>query len=213
MRACFIGLFMCAALAPLALAQITIPDILVEVNFATEGPLSLYSVPDGSGLAFTEAYQADGGQVDGTLSLVLYVVYRGDPDPVANFPFEDIWLEGEGADLSLCQGGSCPDANTDAGGVTTWARPMKIGGHTVPAQSERVRVIVNGDAVPSGILPDLRFNSPDIDGNRLVNLTDIQLFATDFFGTYDYRSDFVWDGLINLSDLVPLAQALGTNCP
>ena len=73
--------------------------------------------------------------------------------------------------------------------------------------------MVNGTFADGGALPDLRLNSSDIDGNGTVNLSDVQLFATDFYGSYDYRSDFVWDGVVNLSDIVPLARAMGADCP
>jgi hypothetical protein len=42
----------------------------------------------------------------------------------------------------------------------------------------------------------------------------VPLFAADFFaGTGAYRSDFVWDGTVNLADLVVFADAVGAGCP
>jgi hypothetical protein len=58
-----------------------------------------------------------------------------------------------------------------------------------------------------------RTNSPDLNGDLAVNLTDVSHFVGSFFGTYDYASDFQWDGVINLSDIVLLAQGLGSECP
>ena len=59
---------------------------------------------------------------------------------------------------------------------------------------------------------NMRFNSADISGDGTVNLTDIALFATDFYGQYHYRSDFYWDGNLNLSDLGLLASSMGVEC-
>ena len=60
----------------------------------------------------------------------------------------------------------------------------------------------------------MSYNSPDINGDLIVNLTDISLFAVDFFGAvYMYRSDFNYDGAINLTDLAMLAPTIGVPCP
>ena len=57
------------------------------------------------------------------------------------------------------------------------------------------------------------FNSPDINGDLAINLTDVTLFAADFFGPYAYRSDFNWDGAINLLDVTVLSGSMGITCP
>jgi hypothetical protein len=62
---------------------------------------------------------------------------------------------------------------------------------------------------PAGL--EMLFNSSDISGDRVVNLTDLGLFAGDFGGTA-YRSDFRWDGVVNLSDLGLFADTFGTAC-
>ncbi|MDX2472329.1 MAG: hypothetical protein QNL91_01345 [Candidatus Krumholzibacteria bacterium] len=60
----------------------------------------------------------------------------------------------------------------------------------------------------------ISYNSPDINGDGVVNLTDVPLFAGDFHGgAYDFRSDFHYDGIVNLSDVVHMAQGLGSSCP
>ena len=60
---------------------------------------------------------------------------------------------------------------------------------------------------------NVRFNSPDINGDLVVNLSDIVYFTQDFYGAYNYRSDFNWDGVINLSDIALMAQGIGAACP
>jgi len=44
-------------------------------------------------------------------------------------------------------------------------------------------------------------------------LTDVVLFSGIMFGDYDYAADFYWDGVVNLSDLVLLAQGVTADCP
>ena len=66
-----------------------------------------------------------------------------------------------------------------------------------------------------GLFPPIamRFNSPDINADLEVNLIDVVLFTWDFFGEYHYRSDFVWDGEINLLDLAVMARSQGVRNP
>ena len=79
-----------------------------------------------------------------------------------------------------------------------------------------MHVVVNGvwlDDLSQYITPTLIANSPDIDGNLIVNLGDLGLFADNFFGEYDFRSDFYWDGVLNLSDVGRMATTFGEVCP
>jgi hypothetical protein len=58
----------------------------------------------------------------------------------------------------------------------------------------------------------LRFNSADINADGVINLSDVAIFAGDYFGAYHYRSDFWWDGNLNLSDIAKMVPAFGINC-
>jgi hypothetical protein len=42
---------------------------------------------------------------------------------------------------------------------------------------------------------------------------DLVIFASFWGGGYSYACDFIWDGLINLGDLVIMAQAWAAFCP
>jgi hypothetical protein len=59
----------------------------------------------------------------------------------------------------------------------------------------------------------LGYNSPDLNGDLVVNLTDLALFAGDFFGPYVLRSDLYRDSQINLQDLAVFAQGFSASCP
>jgi hypothetical protein len=71
---------------------------------------------------------------------------------------------------------------------------------------------VAGSALIGAGLP-LKFNSPDINGDLTVDLSDLSLFAGNFFGAYHHRGDFNNDGIINLSDLAIFATGYQTVCP
>lgn len=56
--------------------------------------------------------------------------------------------------------------------------------------------------------------SPDIDADGSVGLSDSQIFSTDFYtGNNPYRSDFNFDGIVNLGDVIKLSQSNGQSCP
>jgi len=166
----------------------------------------MFNTPNGGGSAFTGA-SIGGIIVDATITLTLL---DGGMVPIPNFPFEDCWLESADGGLAACTGGSTADANTDASGVTTWVTPLQAGGY-----SEALTVVfVAGSALTSVAGVAISHNSADINGDGAVNLIDVPLFADDFYGgSYAFRSDFAFDGDVNLSDVVKFAQALGASCP
>ena len=48
----------------------------------------------------------------------------------------------------------------------------------------------------------------------MVDLTDMALFTQDLgSGEAVFRSDLVWDGVLNLSDIAVFTQHLGASCP
>ncbi len=184
-------------------------------------PVQLMVSPGSASLAFTEARSQGGAMVDATIRIQLW--YEGgsieDPRPaapVAHFPFEDIWLQSTG--LVMCMGGTTADTDTDADGWFTFSQPPLMGGWINPdAASEALYVMISGvllwDQTDVPIEPGIWINSPDINGDLHVNLSDIPVFAADYYGDYSFRSDFHWDQAINLSDVVRMAQSLGDKCP
>jgi hypothetical protein len=97
---------------------------------------------------------------------------------------------------------------TDASGMTAVVLPLRGGGHGTAADfalaAPNVYCALNYDS-------GLKVNSPDLDGDLLVNLSDLTLFARDFFGPYNYRSDLQWNGHIDLGDLSYFAVAMQEN--
>ena len=183
-------------------------DVYCNVDYAYEGDetLTLFVLPAGNGFPFSQAYLPDGSLTDATLRVQI-VDHMG--DPVASFPAEDMWLMSTDEGMAPCIGGSCADANTDSDGWTIWAEPLNAGGHsTAPCT-----MLVNGMSPVGWEDLALQFNSADINGDRIVNLPDLQLFADSYFGEYSFAADLHYDGVLNLLDVVNLAVGMGTSCP
>jgi hypothetical protein len=189
-------------------------DPYVEVLAGPSVPVSLFVAPGGLGLPFDEAVPYGGGRVDATLVVRLWTDAPGWGDPIAFFPREDLWLESYLHGLVPCAGGTIADSDTDAYGITSWSAPLQAGGMVDYDAGDRLLMMING-SVANGFADGLgmRINSADINGDLQVNLADVGLMSQDRVSAYRYRSDFVWDGVINLSDIGRMVQALGQECP
>jgi hypothetical protein len=185
----------------------------IHVMTAATEQVSLFCTPDGSGGAFNEAQGLGGHAVDATITVEMY---RNDL-PIVGYPAEDIWLDSSLGGIALCQTvGLIADGPTGADGITTISMPLHCGGFTDQNAGEVLRVVVGG--VPEEFLAHrILINSPDMNGDLVVNLSDTILFTSkytdSYLGGYDYAVDFKYDGVINLSDLVVYAQSLNTTCP
>ncbi len=156
---------------------------------------------------------------DGTIRIQIWVQEPGvdppPPYPLANLPGEDIWLEIPGA--VSCLGGTVADGPTDSEGWVTFSNHLDMGGWNDPAGSPPF-AYVNFYGIPLDdqnghpISPDIVVNSPDINGDLVVDLIDLALFASDYFGSYAYQSDLWWDGTLDLLDVALLAQYYDCEC-
>jgi len=191
-----------------SLAMAGVPDVTqCTATRAYVGPefCVLLNVPDGNGAAFTDAVKVGGGVVDATITLI---VKDGAGVAIANYPFEDAWIESVDGGMVACVGGATADASTDVNGMTQFQTPLQAGGSSLAD----TRVLINGNALANTI--GVGYNSPDLDASGAVNLTDVQIFATDFFDvSYKFRSDLFFDNVVNLSDLPVLASTVGAACP
>jgi hypothetical protein len=198
-------------LAAGAMAQSGLPWV-GAIERATPAEVSLCVVPDGSGDPLSNAQLFGGQTVDATVTVRLV---DGIGAPIANFPFQDLWLTGESATEFACAGpGFLADANTNADGLTVFAQAPYGGGWSegpiwVYLIGDRGQDPITGEHPPLA----MRWNSPDLNADGVVNMIDLVEFAGDYFGPYAYRSDFVWDGTINLTDVVRFVEALGAGCP
>lgn len=202
-------LIICALSATLAAANQ--PMIYVE-NLTPQNTeeASIFVLPDGSGPSLAEAMLFGGQIADASVTLNLITDYGGE---VANYPLEDIWLQSDSRSEVACTISFLADGDTDASGATAFASSLVGGGST----EGPIWVIYNGSKAMYDLYQyhpplQLRINSADINGDLTVNLSDVTLFTTDFYGSYNYRSDFHWDGVLDLSDVVKMATGLGRSC-
>jgi hypothetical protein len=202
----FLALVACAT--PVA-AQSGNPDLdLSTASREYSGPqwLSVMIVPDGSGDSLEQAMLPDGSRTSGVVTVQLL---DGAGYPAVNYEYQNITLNGADPIFFPCFWGNLANGSTDANGVTEFRDPIRGGGST----SSLAQVRLVGAPLNSSAGLALKFNSPDLNADRHVNLFDIVIFAEDFYGLYNYRSDFLWDGEINLSDVSRMAQHLGAYCP
>lgn len=183
-----------------------IPDL--SLSTATIAPeangASVFVVPDGSGQPFTEARAPGGAVVDATITLTL-IDTQG--DPIFLYPREDLWLETSLDGLVSCDGGASADHATDVDGRTTWSQPLGAGGNS---DGEVVHVYIAG-AHLNGPGLNLIFNSADINGDLVIDLSDIAAFTPMLF-TDNIDGDFNHDGVVDLSDVARFAQVNGAIC-
>jgi hypothetical protein len=201
------GILVCSVLfAGTAFAGI--PSLVLSTAAtAAASPVSVFTLPNGGGHRIDDCFLSGGAKTDATITLTL-VDLNG--DPINLYPFEDLTLATEFGGLVTCPGGSTADASTDVNGQCTFSGSVFGGGAS--ATGEGTVVLVNGSALTQAGIA-VSFNSPDISGDLIVNLSDISLFASFYYGTYSYRADFYWDGNLNLSDISLLAQGNGSTCP
>jgi hypothetical protein len=191
------------SLASFAVAGV--PDLnasTATIDPGAEGA-SLYVVPNGSGLEFTQAYAPGGAFVDATINVTLIDT---EGDFIFLYPAEDLWLETSGGGLVACDGGTTADGATDINGETQFQNALAAGGNSF---GEVTQVMVAGAAL--GATVNLLYNSADINGDLLVNLSDVTAF-TQMLNAYNWEGDFNYDGIINLADVTRFTQAIGVSC-
>ena len=187
-------------------------ETYIDVTTSASEQVSLFCTPDGSGRAFDDAQGLGGHAVDATITIEMY---RNDL-PVVGYPAEDIWLDSSLSGIALCRSaGMIADSSTGADGITTISMPLHCGGSMDAVSGETLRVVVGG--VPEeGLAHQILINSPDMNGDLVVDLSDVVLFASkyadSYLGGYDYAVDFHYDGVINLSDLILFSQNLNAAC-
>jgi len=198
--------------APTAAQLAAIPDPdHSEVHFVSggEGPYTVVARLDGLGTPLTAAYAPGGGTGDARIEFVLR---DSEGRPVAGYPCSEFWLEPLGGTTNVCPWGFPPRGlhaahDTDAEGRAWVTGPLYAGGWWDGDWVLRAQVW--GAERPA---PALHWNSPDINGDLRVDLTDGGFFTADLYGGYAFRSDVVYDGVINLSDAGLLTQVFGRPC-
>jgi hypothetical protein len=203
------GLLACALVLAVSTAWAGIPDPAMSYATTEAGSqVSIMVSPGGTGTPINSCYGFGvGPTVDATIEVWVLDAFGS---PVYLYPYSDIWLETDialKAGMVLCPGGSVADQSTDINGYTTFTQAMFAG-----CCGSGMKVLINGTALSQPPF-NMLVNSPDANCDKVVNLTDVVLFAGAYYGAYDYCADFYWDGILNLSDIVVLAQNMGQTCP
>lgn len=188
-------------------------------GYSQQNDVSVMIVPDGSGFPLSNCFERGGTQLTSGKITVTLVDSGGNVVPA--YPPNWITLEEMTSPLVWCRNvanpptANCPnyaDLPTDAAGQTTFTLSYYGGSQVQSPTNVWVFVPTSGwFSIP--ITGNVSFNSPDINGDLLVNLTDIAIFAMDFFGPYNYRSDFNYDQLVAIVDLAMFAPHLNKACP
>lgn len=191
---------------------LTVPASAVWVDYFEEEPdqvpLRWYVTPDGSGPS-ADGARMEGGEPWGrNFRIRPHVDDMPSFPPVEellppDFPLEDIWLEGVG--LASCPMGTSPDLIDDDGWVI-WETPLHAGGSALDGTLE---FWITGFEAE---LPALELVSSDLNGDLVINLSDISPFVEILNSSYDPRADFNWDGIIDLSDVILMIWAIGAEC-
>lgn len=184
-----------------------IPELPICTAYMPINEGAIWVSPSGNGPDLEHGYDMGGQVADVRITLL---VLNGNYDPIANLPYEDMWLQSENGGLIRCMGGTYPDSNTDVNGETIFSGPFLAGGSN--ADPEKILVMIVGEPLVQYPL-SLFINSPDVNGDLTVNLSDISAMSQVLNGDYDWRCDFNNDGAVNLSDIVVFATCLGVNCP
>jgi hypothetical protein len=188
-------------------ASAGIPDA-VQSSASTDGGVVLIT-PAGTGGSIADARNIDGSGTSVNATVTVTILDAGGL-PVPNFPFQDVYLGKDLDDLastvSLCQGGSAADANTNALGITTIGGVISGGGHGLTSQ-----VYINSSPLAQAPL-NLALNSPDINGDLSVDLGDFSAFGI-AFGSSDFEADLVFDGTVDLGDFSRFGQSYFQQCP
>ncbi|MBU8871291.1 MAG: hypothetical protein KOO60_10555 [Gemmatimonadales bacterium] len=183
-----------------------VPD-LFESTIETRAThsVSVLVCPGGDGRSLNQAMLFGGEIMDATIEIHVRDL---NGYPIHGFPMEDIWMEMPG--VNFCLGGGRVDFHTDSNGYTEFSLPKAGGGWS--EDFDLVGLINDSPFAVQSTLSSLRMNSPDMNGDGVVNLLDVGLYASVYWEGYSYAADFHWDGLLNLTDVSILAQHFGHSC-
>lgn len=189
--------------------------MLSATGGAAGPPFPLFSCPQGDTDVFVDQV---GGTGSGVGFLITVCVLQSDGTPIPNIPPSDFWLVDCDPinDAVLCGGSasSGADSLTNAAGMTTLGG---LGTLTAGGCADGLTLVVQGFAIQdsltnctTAVCKPIDVRSPDIDGNLLVNLQDLSIFATSFPpNPLDPCCDFDINGIVNLQDLAKFAFHFG----
>jgi len=185
--------------------------LMTPVAAQTGVGLTCYDCPcpvstTGGGGVLLITPEGNGDNLEATGMEIRLSIIDCNGDPVAGFPFNDLWLQPSSPNVSFVTRFFAA-ANTNVDGETYWSGRIAGGGWMDTSGADRTRISLAGVE----ILPDLdlSFVSPDLNGDLKVDIVDVATFALDWNTGWTFRSDLTADGVINLADVGVLAAYLG----
>jgi subtilisin-like proprotein convertase family protein len=195
---------------------VEVPGQLFASTMATSR-VSIVLFPDGSGDRLDNAQAWDGVPNSSPTRVNATVIVRVESSqgtPIGGIPAAELVLGSTEGRLVLCGDSGAADSDTDAFGETSFSGSIAGGGVSNVGLDERLTVnglgLVTTYASPPGM--EITFNSPDFNGDLVVDLGDVGDFSQIYGMEYDYAADFAWDGKVNLGDVGVLSEALGRTC-
>lgn len=190
----------------------TDPDIESSVAW---GPgrfanLTLLVVPDGSGPTLYSSHTSTGAVADGTITVQLLDTGGY---PVVGFPADRMRLDWRTGTYARCDNGTIAARSTDADGYSLFTGPMHAGGWSYDVCLVDVYWNWGFSPMTASTGFGLHVNSPDINGDLVVDLLDVPPFAADYYESNGaFRSDLHRDGRVDLADIAVMATHIGARC-
>jgi hypothetical protein len=158
-----------------------------------EQPVVILVSPGGHGESLAE------------LGVPIQIVLRDlDGVEITGYPPDDVFVLGVDASSSVCPGGTRADGPSDQEGRMSISGPFRAGGWTEGG----VHVWAGGVQITEEPLA-VRWVSPDMNGDHIINMVDIAEFAIAFADDYQFRADLTHDDVVDLRDLGEFALQFG----
>lgn len=216
--ASILALILALSFAALATAQPVAANSTAMLVAPVPG-VSVFVQPNGSGTPLSACY-APGGTV--VSAAVVVTIRDAAGNPVAAVPNRDIRIARAGTGMIWCSdtwypppmhAPNCADLPTNAAGQTRFTLAYH-GGSWHNAGMQVWVLEAAGIWAPIPNILTVNMNSPDNNGDLVVNLSDVVTFVADLWTIpAPYRSDFNWDNNVNLTDIVLLTTSIGLTCP
>ena len=186
-----------------------VPDINnCQISTRATVDVSIMICPACDGNSFGAALAFGGGPVDATIEVI---IANNTGQGLGGITASSIWLEETG--INWCDAGNIADFDTDATGYTEFAMPPCGGGCSDNMTLSGYLMIGSPTPFNENPLPHIMFNSPDTNGDLVVDLIDLSEFAAAYFAPATYCFDYYWDGQMTLQDLALFSQHYTHSCP
>jgi len=184
-----------------------VPDIdNCQITTLATADVSIMICPACDGNSFGAAFTFGGDLMVATIQVI---IANNVGQPLEGIAADTIWIDADG--VNWCTAGNISDYDTDVGGLTEFILPPCGGGCSTDYLNGYLLI---GSPTPFNENPlSIKFNSPDTNGDLVVDLIDLAAFAEAYFLPATYCFDYYWDGAMTLQDLALFSQHYTHACP